>query len=84
MEAQIIGKVSRRIVPFVALCYFLCYLDRVNVGFAPLQMNSDLGFSATVFGWGAVFSSSATSSLKCRAIWHSNGSGRGCGLLGSW
>ena len=53
MEAQIIGKVSRRIVPFVALCYFLCYLDRVNVGFAALQMNSDLGFTATVFGWGA-------------------------------
>ena len=53
METEIIGKVSRRIVPFVALCYFLCYLDRVNVGFAALQMNSDLGFSATVFGWGA-------------------------------
>jgi D-galactonate transporter len=53
MEAQVIGKVSRRLVPFVALCYFLCYLDRVNVGFAALQMNNDLGFSATVFGWGA-------------------------------
>jgi MFS family permease len=53
MEAQVIGKVSRRIVPFVALCYFLCYLDRVNVGFAALQMNSDLGFTATMFGWGA-------------------------------
>jgi len=34
MEAKVISKVSRRIVPFVALCYFLCYLDRVNVGFA--------------------------------------------------
>jgi MFS transporter, ACS family, tartrate transporter len=53
MEAQVIGKVSRRIVPFVALCYFLCYLDRVNVGFAALQMNSNLGFTATMFGWGA-------------------------------
>jgi MFS transporter, ACS family, tartrate transporter len=53
MEAQVIGRVSRRLVPFVALCYFLCYLDRVNVGFAALQMNNDLGFSATVFGWGA-------------------------------
>jgi hypothetical protein len=37
----------------VALCYFVCYLDRVNVGFAALQMNSDLGFTATIFGWGA-------------------------------
>ena len=53
MEAQVIRKVSRRIVPFVALCYFLCYLDRVNVGFAALQMNNDLGFTATMFGWGA-------------------------------
>ena len=53
MEAQVVSKVSRRIVPFVALCYFLCYLDRVNVGFAALQMNSDLGFTATMFGWGA-------------------------------
>jgi MFS family permease len=37
----------------VALCYFVCYLDRVNIGFAALQMNSDLGFTATMFGWGA-------------------------------
>jgi hypothetical protein len=43
MEPRVISKVSRRIVPFVALCYFVCYLDRVNVGFAALQMNSDLG-----------------------------------------
>ena len=53
MEARVISKVSRRIIPFVALCYFVCYLDRVNVGFAALQMNSDLGFTATMFGWGA-------------------------------
>src|SRR5690349_4985194 len=53
MEARVISRVSRRIVPFVALCYFVCYLDRVNVGFAALQMNSDLGFTTTVFGWGA-------------------------------
>jgi len=53
MEARVISKVSRRIIPFVALCYFLSYLDRVNVGFAALQMNNDLGFTATMFGWGA-------------------------------
>jgi MFS transporter, ACS family, tartrate transporter len=53
MEARVIRKVSWRIVPFVALCYFVCYLDRVNVGFAALQMNKDLGFTATMFGWGA-------------------------------
>ena len=53
MEAQVLGKVSRRLVPFLILCYFVAYLDRVNVGFAALTMNKDLGFSATVFGWGA-------------------------------
>ena len=53
MEERVIRKVSWRIVPFVALCYFVCYLDRVNVGFAALTMNGDLGFTATVFGWGA-------------------------------
>ena len=53
MEARVISKVSRRIVPFVALCYFVCFLDRVNVGFAALEMNKDLGFTATMFGWGA-------------------------------
>src|ERR1700749_3686704 len=53
MEARVISKVSRRIVPFVALCYFVAYLDRVNVGFAALQMNKDLGFSASMFGFGA-------------------------------
>jgi MFS transporter, ACS family, tartrate transporter len=37
----------------IALCYFVCYLDRVNVGFAALTMNDDLGFTATVSGWGA-------------------------------
>jgi MFS transporter, ACS family, tartrate transporter len=53
MEERVIRKVSWRIVPFVALCYFVCYLDRVNVGFAALTMNKELGFTATVFGWGA-------------------------------
>jgi hypothetical protein len=84
MEARVISKVSRRIVPFVALCYFLCYLDRVNVGFAALQMNKDLGFTATMFGWGAGIFSLAISSLKCRAIWRSNGLERGFGSRGSW
>lgn len=35
------------------LCYVIAYLDRVNVGFAKLQMSQDLGFSETVFGLGA-------------------------------
>ena len=84
MEAQVISKVSRRIVPFVAFCYFLCYLDRVNVGFAALQMNNDLGFTATMFGGAPGSSSLVISFLKCRAIWRSNGLERDCGSRGSW
>ncbi|XAH24533.1 MFS transporter [Xylophilus sp. GW821-FHT01B05] len=47
------GKVFWRIVPFLMLCYVIAYLDRVNVGFAKLQMAQDLAFSETVFGLGA-------------------------------
>ncbi len=46
-------KVFWRIVPFLMLCYVVAYLDRVNVGFAKLQMAQDLGFSETVYGLGA-------------------------------
>ncbi|AIO69530.1 MFS transporter [Burkholderia oklahomensis] len=46
-------KVFWRIVPFLMLCYVIAYLDRVNVGFAKLQMSQDLAFSETVFGLGA-------------------------------
>jgi MFS transporter, ACS family, tartrate transporter len=53
MERRVIQKVSRRLLPFLIICYFVAYLDRVNVGFAGLTMNKDLGFTATVFGWGA-------------------------------
>jgi MFS transporter, ACS family, tartrate transporter len=53
VEAQVLAKVNRRLVPFLILCYFVAYLDRVNVGFAALTMNKDLGFSATMFGFGA-------------------------------
>jgi Major Facilitator Superfamily. len=45
--------VTLRIVPFLMVCYFISFLDRVNLGFAALQMVEDLHFSATVFGFGA-------------------------------
>jgi D-galactonate transporter len=47
------AKVSWRIVPFIMLCYVVAYLDRINVGFAQLQMKPELGFSDAVFGLGA-------------------------------
>ena len=52
-EKRIIGKVSRRLIPFVIICYFVAYLDRVNLSFAALEMNKDLKFSSTVYGIGA-------------------------------
>lgn len=52
-EDSVYRKVTWRIVPFLMLCYVVAYLDRVNVGFAKLQMLNDLKFSDTVFGLGA-------------------------------
>jgi D-galactonate transporter len=46
-------KITWRIMPFIVLCYLCNYLDRVNVGFAKLQMLSDLGFSDAIYGLGA-------------------------------
>jgi MFS family permease len=53
VEQVTIAKVTRRIVPFLMLCYFVAYLDRVNVGFAALEMNQDLGLSSVAYGFGA-------------------------------
>ncbi len=53
LEQRTIAKVSSRLVPFLILCYFVAYLDRVNVSFAALTMNKDLGLSASAFGLGA-------------------------------
>ena len=47
------SKVRRRLVPFVFLLYIVAYLDRINVGFAALQMNAALGLSASAYGLGA-------------------------------
>ncbi|MEN9705253.1 MAG: hypothetical protein RLZZ393_1132 [Pseudomonadota bacterium] len=47
------AKVTRRLVPFLMLLYVVAWFDRINVGFAALQMNRDLGFSPAVFGFGA-------------------------------
>ena len=53
VEQSAIRRITMRLVPFLIVCYFISFLDRVNVGFAALQMNTDLGFSATMYGWGA-------------------------------
>jgi ACS family tartrate transporter-like MFS transporter len=53
LETRVLGKITLRIVPFVMLLYFIAFIDRVNIGFAALTMNKELGFSPTVFGFGA-------------------------------
>jgi len=53
IEKSTTGKVAGRFIGFLILCYFVAYLDRVNVGFAALKMNADLGISSTAFGFGA-------------------------------
>ncbi|WP_419899554.1 MFS transporter [Roseomonas sp. USHLN139] len=50
---DIIAKAAWRILPILMVCYFAAFLDRVNIGFAALTMNQDLGFSASTFGFGA-------------------------------
>jgi ACS family tartrate transporter-like MFS transporter len=53
LEAVTLRRVTRRLIPFLFVLYIANYLDRVNVSFAALQMNRDLGFSATAYGMGA-------------------------------
>jgi len=48
-----IAKAARRIIPFLVLCYAVNFLDRVNVGYAALEMNADLGFTPAIYGAGA-------------------------------
>jgi MFS family permease len=52
VEQRAVRKIAWRIVPFLMLCYFVSFVDRVNVGFAALQMNHDLRLSPAVFGFG--------------------------------
>lgn len=52
-ERALYRKVSWRLLPFLFLLFVVAYLDRMNISFAKLQMNSDLGFSDTVYGAGA-------------------------------
>ena len=51
--ASATSKARRRLIPFLFLLYIVAYLDRVNVGFAALQMNEALGFSARTYGLGS-------------------------------
>src|SRR3954452_23593957 len=53
LEQVTMRKVYLRILPFAALTYFFCYLDRINVGFAALTMNKDIGLDPALYGMAA-------------------------------
>jgi MFS transporter, ACS family, tartrate transporter len=53
LEQTTMRKLYRRLLPFAILAYFLCYLDRINVSFAALTMNKDLGLDASMYGMAA-------------------------------
>lgn len=51
--AAIYRKISWRVLPLMLVCYFFAYLDRINIGFAKLQMQQDIGISDAVYGLAA-------------------------------
>ena len=53
LDDALYRKVNWRIIPLFIACFLFAYLDRINISFAKLQMQSDLGFSDTVYGLGA-------------------------------
>ena len=53
LEAATMRRVSWRLMPFLLMAYLLCYIDRVNVGFASLQMNKAVGIDPKIYGLGA-------------------------------
>jgi sugar phosphate permease len=53
IEKSTMRKLGIRLIPFLVLCYFIAYIDRVNIGFAALTMNQDIGLTASAFGFGA-------------------------------
>src|SRR5258708_3460722 len=52
-ELALVRKMAWRVLPFLLLTYLICIIDRLNVGFAALSMNAELGFTSTIYGVGA-------------------------------
>jgi MFS transporter, ACS family, tartrate transporter len=53
LERRVMKKIAWKLLPFLCICYMAAFLDRVNVGFAKVQMVADLGFSEAVYGAGS-------------------------------
>ncbi|HRZ62655.1 MAG TPA: MFS transporter, partial [Rubrivivax sp.] len=52
-DIALFAKVSRRLLPLLVICYVIAFLDRVNIGFAQLQMKQTLPFSDAAYAFGA-------------------------------
>ena len=71
-------KATWRLIPLISIGYLIAYMDRVNISFASLQMNRDLGFSATTYGLGAglFFLSYAVCEIPSNLMLHAIGARR--------
>ena len=86
-EHAIFRKCAWRLLPLIMLAYVANYLDRTNVGFAALTMNRDLGFSPTVYGFGAglLFVGYLLFQLPSSIVLEHFGTSRACsGILTVW
>ena len=83
LEAATMRRVSLRLMPFLMLAYLLCYIDRVNVGFASLQMNKAVGIDPKIYGLGAGIFFVGYFILEVRAIWRWSDLARERGSRGS-
>lgn len=77
-------KLNWRLLPLLLLCYTFAYLDRVNIGFAKLHMQSALGFSDAAYGLGAGIFFSATCCSRSRATCFFRRSAHARQSAGSW
>ena len=80
----VFSKVDWRLIPLLLIAYMVAYLDRINIGYAQLQMKQTLPFDDLSTAWAQVFFSSDISCLKYRAIssWRKSARARRC--CASW
>lgn len=87
IESEVVSRITWRLVPFLFLLYIVAYLDRINVGFAALQMQSQLHFNDAVYGTGAgvFFAGYFVFQLPSNLILHRVGARRWiCLLMIAW
>lgn len=83
IERTTVRKLAWRLMPLFTAGYFLASLDRMNVGFAALQMNGDIGLSAAGYGFGAglFFVAYCLFSVPCNLLMARVGRNAGCQRL---